>query len=65
MAPSIDSATLQALKDALTSSLVFTPDSEGYQDSLRRWSDTGAKPAVCSLPIVEKEITHPDLERAL
>ncbi|OJJ78979.1 FAD-binding oxidoreductase [Aspergillus glaucus CBS 516.65] len=45
MTSSFDSTTLQSLKDALTSSLIFTPDSEGYQDSLRRWSDTGVKPA--------------------
>lgn len=51
MAPSFESATLQALKDALKSSIVFTPDSEGYQDSLRRWSDTGIKPAVRSPPV--------------
>ena len=46
MAPSFDFTALQALKDALTSSIVVTPDSEGYQDSLRRWSETGIKPAV-------------------
>lgn len=54
MAPSFDSTALQSLKDTLKPSLVFTPDSEGYQDSLRRWSDTGVKPAVrLSLPRME------------
>ena len=46
MTLSFESTAFQSLKDALTSSLIFTPDSEGYQDSLRRWSDTGVKPAV-------------------
>lgn len=48
MAPSLHATALQGLKDSLKSSDIFTPDSEGYQDALRRWSETGIKPAVCA-----------------
>lgn len=43
---SIPDSTLRALVDNLKSSEIFTPSSEGYQDSIRRWSETGIKQAV-------------------
>ncbi|KAB8071027.1 hypothetical protein BDV29DRAFT_179878 [Aspergillus leporis] len=42
---SIPDSTLRALVDNLKSSNVFTPSSEGYLDSIRRWSETGVKQA--------------------
>lgn len=47
----MDPVALNSLQSQLKSSVVFTPDSDGYQDSLRRWSNTGVKPAV-SEPLV-------------
>ncbi|PLB43262.1 FAD/FMN-containing dehydrogenase [Aspergillus steynii IBT 23096] len=41
----IPDAALQALRNSLTSSTIFTPSDPGYQESLRRWSDTGVKQA--------------------
>ncbi|KAJ5769750.1 uncharacterized protein N7511_001801 [Penicillium nucicola] len=38
-------AAIQDLQSRLTSSSVYTPDSEKYQESLVRWSDTGIKAA--------------------
>lgn len=42
---SISGSTLRALVDSLKSATTFTPSSEGYQDSIRRWSETGVKRA--------------------
>ncbi|KNG87638.1 hypothetical protein ANOM_003622 [Aspergillus nomiae NRRL 13137] len=42
---SIPDSTLRALVDNLKSSDIFTPSSEGYLDSIRRWSETGVKQA--------------------
>ncbi|KAE8356126.1 hypothetical protein BDV28DRAFT_161805 [Aspergillus coremiiformis] len=42
---SIPDETLRILVDNLKSSNIFTPSSEGYQDSIRRWSETGVKQA--------------------
>ncbi|KAK6823210.1 hypothetical protein RU639_005855 [Aspergillus parasiticus] len=42
---SIPDSTLRALVDNLKSSEIFTPSSEGYQASIRRWSETGVKQA--------------------
>ncbi|EAW11715.1 FAD-binding oxidoreductase [Aspergillus clavatus NRRL 1] len=41
----ISDAAINSLKDQLRSASVYTPTAEGYQDTLRRWSDTGFKPA--------------------
>lgn len=44
---SIDTAVLEALRSRLmTTATLYTPGSEGYKESLVRWSDTGSKPAV-------------------
>jgi hypothetical protein len=40
--------SIKALRSQLHSASVLTPDSDGYQASLTRWSDTGMKPAVMS-----------------
>ncbi|KAF9887342.1 hypothetical protein FE257_010337 [Aspergillus nanangensis] len=42
---SIPESALASLQDALTSSIVYTPSSPGYQESLIRWSGTGIKQA--------------------
>lgn len=42
----ISPSTIETLRSRLTTATVLTPDSEGYQDSLIRWSDTGRKEAV-------------------
>ncbi|KAL2833892.1 hypothetical protein BDW59DRAFT_179512 [Aspergillus cavernicola] len=42
---SISEAAISTLRETLVSSVIFTPHDEGYADALRRWSDTGAKPA--------------------
>ncbi|KAL3479580.1 hypothetical protein BJX99DRAFT_66208 [Aspergillus californicus] len=39
------SLPISSLREALVSSVIFTPDDAGYQESLRRWSDTGRKQA--------------------
>ncbi|THD00293.1 hypothetical protein EYZ11_000186 [Aspergillus tanneri] len=41
----IENTALESLRSTLHSSTVYTPDSPGYQESLRRWSETGVKPA--------------------
>jgi hypothetical protein len=42
----ISPSTIETLRSRLTTATVLTQDSEGYQDSLIRWSDTGRKEAV-------------------
>ncbi|KAI9372858.1 hypothetical protein BJX61DRAFT_533622 [Aspergillus egyptiacus] len=42
---SISTAAITSLRASLVSSVILTPSDEGYTDSLRRWSDTGAKKA--------------------
>lgn len=46
----MDPVALKTLESQLESSVVYTPDSDGYHDSLRRWSNTGIKPAVSGSP---------------
>ncbi|KAI9037146.1 FAD-binding oxidoreductase [Aspergillus affinis] len=41
----ISDIALQSLRGSLTSSTIYTPSDPGYQESLRRWSDTGVKQA--------------------
>ncbi|KAF4214574.1 hypothetical protein CNMCM6805_008380 [Aspergillus fumigatiaffinis] len=41
----IPELAITALKNQLRSAKVYTPDSEGYHNTLQRWSDTGSKPA--------------------
>lgn len=47
---SINESALQSLKGSLKNSTIYTPDSDGYQDAIRRWSDTGIKQAVTITP---------------
>lgn len=47
----IPQSAITALKNQLKSAKVYTPDSEGYHNTLQRWSDTGSKPAVCLCPM--------------
>lgn len=54
--------SLTSLLPRLASSVVYTPDSDGYQDSLRRWSNTGIKHAVRS-PLAHNTSTHVYRER--
>ncbi|KAL4904038.1 hypothetical protein BDW74DRAFT_179130 [Aspergillus multicolor] len=58
---SIPLAAIESLRSSLTSSLIFTPADEGYQESLRRWSDTGRKEA----GVVIQPTSEPDILTAL
>jgi hypothetical protein len=42
----INPSAIKTLRSRLITATVLTPDSDGYQDSLIRWSDTGRKQAV-------------------
>ena len=43
----VDKEEVEKLKASLsTSSEVLTPDSEGYAESIKRWSSAAEKPAV-------------------
>lgn len=42
----ISSTAFDALRGQLGTAAVHTPDSQGYKESLARWSDTGMKQAV-------------------
>lgn len=53
----ISSSMIDNLRSRLTTAIVLTPDSEGYLDSLVRWSDTGRKQAVCDLSRQSREDT--------
>ncbi|KAL4947306.1 hypothetical protein BDW69DRAFT_119753 [Aspergillus filifer] len=41
----LNPVSVEALRTLLKSSLVFTPQDEGYEHAIRRWSDTGRKEA--------------------
>lgn len=59
---SIDTAVLEALRSRLmTTATLYTPGSEGYKESLVRWSDTGSKPA----GVVLQPIDAADIRTAL
>ncbi|KAL4801850.1 hypothetical protein BDV18DRAFT_148268 [Aspergillus unguis] len=58
---SIPEAALKSLRDTLTTSLVFTPQDEGYEAALRRWSDTGKKQA----GVVIQPVSPFDIVKAL
>ncbi|KAJ5807948.1 FAD linked oxidase N-terminal [Penicillium riverlandense] len=61
MAPLIDAAAFQALRSRLTTATVYAPGSDGYADSLIRWSDTGMKYA----GVVVQPIEVADIQSAL
>lgn len=44
--PDALASLLRELKEALEYSIILTPDSEGYLDSIKRWSDEVEKRAV-------------------
>lgn len=46
MAASIESSALDALRGRLASATVHVPGSEGYRESIVRWSNTGMRHAV-------------------
>ncbi|KAL4926676.1 FAD-binding oxidoreductase [Aspergillus undulatus] len=56
----LDSA-IKTLRETLVSSLVYTPQDDGYEASLRRWSDTGRKEA----GVVVQPTDVPDIITAL
>ncbi|KAL3485380.1 hypothetical protein BJX62DRAFT_39191 [Aspergillus germanicus] len=58
---SIPAAALSALRSSLSSSLIITPQDEGYTDAIRRWSDTGIKQAGAII----KPSTETDIVTAL
>ncbi|KAE8153556.1 FAD/FMN-containing dehydrogenase [Aspergillus avenaceus] len=58
---SIPESALNALTESLNSSTIFTPSSPGYQESIKRWSDTGIKEA----GIVIQPTTAEDIRTAL
>ncbi|KAL2839022.1 hypothetical protein BJX68DRAFT_202336 [Aspergillus pseudodeflectus] len=58
---SIPDSALSALRSSLASSLIITPQDEGYTDAIRRWSDTGIKQA----GVVIKPSTETDIITAL
>lgn len=45
----IDDSLVQELRNALGNSTVLTPESEGYQASIKRWSDAIEKRAVSQI----------------
>lgn len=49
MPASIESSALDALRRKLVSAIVHVPGSEGYEESIVRWSDTGMRHAVCEM----------------
>ncbi|EPS35026.1 hypothetical protein PDE_09991 [Penicillium oxalicum 114-2] len=57
----ISSSMIDNLRSRLTTAIVLTPDSEGYLDSLVRWSDTGRKQA----GVVVQPVEVPDVQSAL
>jgi len=42
---------VKSLREALVSSKTFTPQDEGYEAAITRWSDTGRKEAVHTSPL--------------
>jgi len=55
MAP-IDMSAVEQLKASLSSTVsIVTPDSEAYEQSIKRWSDTSERRAV-GVPIVSSLI---------
>ncbi|KAJ5245811.1 CAZyme family AA7 [Penicillium chermesinum] len=57
----LSSSQIEALRSQLTSATVLVPGSEGYDASLIRWSDTGARPA----GVVVQPIDPADIAAAL
>ncbi|KAL4783756.1 hypothetical protein BJX76DRAFT_368116 [Aspergillus varians] len=57
----IPESAIKSLRETLVSSVIYTPQDEGYQDALRRWSDTGRKEA--GLIVQPSEV--PDVVTAL
>ncbi|KAJ5115508.1 FAD-binding type 2 [Penicillium alfredii] len=57
----IDAVALETFRSCLTTSKVYTPGSEGYNDALIRWSDTGTKHA----GVVIQPIDTADIRTAL
>jgi hypothetical protein len=58
----VDKQEVEKLKASLsTSSEVLTPDSEGYAESIKRWSSAAEKPAVTSLSKHGENPTPPRL----
>ncbi|KAJ5086175.1 Xylooligosaccharide oxidase [Penicillium argentinense] len=54
---SITAASIDILRSRLTTAIVHVPGSEGYQQSLVRWSDTGVKRAgVVVQPMIAEDI---------
>lgn len=51
---SIDSALIEKLRHSLKNSTVLTPESEGYREAIRRWSDAMEMKAVS----LHESITH-------
>jgi hypothetical protein len=51
----IDKKEVERLKASLSSSSeVLTPDSEGYAESIKRWSSAAEKPAVRTLTLCKR-----------
>jgi hypothetical protein len=44
----INASSIDTLRTSLTTATVFVPGTDGYEESLVRWSDTGMKRAVSS-----------------
>ncbi|KAJ6005216.1 hypothetical protein N7451_003160 [Penicillium sp. IBT 35674x] len=57
----LSDAGIKALRSRLDTASVLTPNSDGYQESLTRWSDTGIKPA----GIVVQPVDPADISIAL
>jgi histone H3/H4 len=48
----ISSSAIEQLKSSLSaSSVIVTPDSADYANSIKRWFASAEKPAVCPLPL--------------
>ncbi|KAJ5278589.1 FAD-binding type 2 [Penicillium angulare] len=57
----ISDIMIESLQTQLKTALVLTPDSEGYEASLVRWSETGIKPA----GVVVQAVDSADISTAL
>jgi hypothetical protein len=42
----ISTFAIDTLRSRLTTAIIYTPGTDGYEESLVRWSDTGRKRAV-------------------
>ncbi|KAJ5106113.1 Xylooligosaccharide oxidase [Penicillium angulare] len=61
MMEKMNDVMIESLKAQLKTSLILTPDSEGYEASLVRWSETGIKPA----GVVIQPVDPADISTAL